>query len=348
MSDRVDADLRALREQFRTESQQVPKIFHGLIQSDKAKPPPDFAWGIFPHKVRAPGHIRLETPDSAYRFEHGRFLADDGSDDSLNQAASKFLDLTKRAEECLTRLPRDLADAIPSLTCRKWLELVYWLARIRPNLLLRSTEYSGFFEVSESGEELSPNPEMSSDGYLIFSGKPIQRFHGPALDTDVFTSSAGAIDELLRFGFPASFREGALRVPTSIKEFQADAFRDWVRASRATLAVVFTDIVDSAQLANAVGDEAINEILRAHFDRLNAAADKQLGFVVKNTGDGALITFRTVIEALDFGLDLQGDTGHQQVRVRAGINVGPVRVVEEKDIRGSTVNFASRVCFGSA
>lgn len=36
------------------------------------------------------------------------------------------------------------------------------------------------------------------------------------------------------------------------------------------------------------------------------------------------------------------NTGHPQVRIRAGIHIGPMRV-EEGDVFGGTVNFAARV-----
>jgi class 3 adenylate cyclase len=39
---------------------------------------------------------------------------------------------------------------------------------------------------------------------------------------------------------------------------------------------------------------------------------------------------------------LQGNTGHPQVRIRAGIHIGPMRV-EKGDVFGGTVNFAARV-----
>jgi class 3 adenylate cyclase len=39
---------------------------------------------------------------------------------------------------------------------------------------------------------------------------------------------------------------------------------------------------------------------------------------------------------------LQVNTGHPQVRIRAGIHIGPMHV-EEGDVFGGTVNFAARV-----
>ncbi|MDQ1261992.1 MAG: Guanylate cyclase protein [Euryarchaeota archaeon] len=41
-------------------------------------------------------------------------------------------------------------------------------------------------------------------------------------------------------------------------------------------------------------------------------------------------------------MDLQKNTGHPQIQIRAGIHIGPMHV-EEGDVFGGTVNFASRV-----
>ena len=46
--------------------------------------------------------------------------------------------------------------------------------------------------------------------------------------------------------------------------------------------------------------------------------------------------------ALDYARALQGNTGHPQVRIRAGIHIGPMRV-EAGDVFGGAVNFAARV-----
>jgi class 3 adenylate cyclase len=46
--------------------------------------------------------------------------------------------------------------------------------------------------------------------------------------------------------------------------------------------------------------------------------------------------------ALDYSRALQWKTGHPQIQIRAGIHIGPMHV-EEGDVFGGTVNFASRV-----
>lgn len=55
-----------------------------------------------------------------------------------------------------------------------------------------------------------------------------------------------------------------------------------------------------------------------------------------------MAAFKCAGAALDCARALQADTGHPQVRIRAGIHIGPMRV-EAGDVFGGTVNFAARV-----
>jgi class 3 adenylate cyclase len=49
-----------------------------------------------------------------------------------------------------------------------------------------------------------------------------------------------------------------------------------------------------------------------------------------------------VEKALDYAKALQANPGPPQVRIRAGIHIGPMQV-EENDVFGGAVNFAARV-----
>ena len=55
-----------------------------------------------------------------------------------------------------------------------------------------------------------------------------------------------------------------------------------------------------------------------------------------------IAAFKSADSALDYALALQKNTGHPQIQIRAGIHIGPMPV-EEGDVFGGTVNFASRV-----
>lgn len=123
---------------------------------------------------------------------------------------------------------------------------------------------------------------------------------------------------------------------------QTKSFVDWAGEDRVTLAIVFTDIVDSTVMGEEVKDEQMNEVRRAHFSRGRELIAQFSGYEIKTMGDSFMVAFRSVEKALDFARSLQSNPGHLQVRIRAGIHIGPMRV-EEGDVFGSTVNFADRV-----
>jgi len=55
-----------------------------------------------------------------------------------------------------------------------------------------------------------------------------------------------------------------------------------------------------------------------------------------------MAAFKSAGEALDYSVAFQRNTGHPKIQIRAGIHIGPIQV-EEGDVFGGTVNFASRV-----
>src|SRR5580765_1819743 len=109
-----------------------------------------------------------------------------------------------------------------------------------------------------------------------------------------------------------------------------------------TLAVAFTDIMDSTKLANTVGNQAMFALLRKHFESARRHCSYHHGFEIKLIGDGYMAAFRTAADALQFALAFREDTGDPQISIRVGIDQGKVRIWEN-DIYGLMVNFAARL-----
>ena len=128
-------------------------------------------------------------------------------------------------------------------------------------------------------------------------------------------------------------------------ETSTKSFQEWAGGERVTLAIVFTDVVGSTALGEEIRDEAMNEVRRAHFAQSRQMIGQFQGREVKTIGDSFMAAFKCAGSALDYARALQGNTGHPQVRIRAGIHIGPMRV-EEGDVFGGTVNFAARVVGG--
>lgn len=125
-------------------------------------------------------------------------------------------------------------------------------------------------------------------------------------------------------------------------EIRMQSFRTWAGGSRSTLAIVFTDIVGSTVLANQIGNESFNQILRAHYKQGRHIVEEQGGYLIKTIGDSLMVAFRSVSDALSATLALRDQPGAENIIMRAGIHFGPV-LIEEEDAFGTMVNFTSRV-----
>jgi class 3 adenylate cyclase len=119
-------------------------------------------------------------------------------------------------------------------------------------------------------------------------------------------------------------------------------FMRWAGSDRLLLSLVFTDIVGSTALNEAIKDERMNAVRRAHFARSRKLIGDCAGCEIKTIGDAFLVAFRSTDKALDYALGLHSEPGAPELRVRAGIHIGSVSP-DEGDVFGRTVNFAARV-----
>jgi len=94
---------------------------------------------------------------------------------------------------------------------------------------------------------------------------------------------------------------------------------------------VFTDVVGSTALGEEIRDEAMNEVRRAHFAQSRRLIGEFQGREIKTIGDSFMAAFKSACSALDYARALQGNTGHPQVQIRAGIHIGPMHA-EEGDV----------------
>jgi class 3 adenylate cyclase len=73
----------------------------------------------------------------------------------------------------------------------------------------------------------------------------------------------------------------------------------------ATKTFMFTDIVGSTSLAEALGDQAWEAVLRRHDDMLRASVAGGGGEVVNSTGDGFFVAFDGARDAIDCAIGIQ-------------------------------------------
>ena len=100
-----------------------------------------------------------------------------------------------------------------------------------------------------------------------------------------------------------------------------------------------------------VDEEGTHERLKAHLrDLVDPKIKEHRGRVVKNTGDGLLAEFSSVVDAVRCAVEIQRGMAEREPEVpderrisfRIGVNLGDV-IVEETDIFGDGVNVAARL-----
>ena len=71
--------------------------------------------------------------------------------------------------------------------------------------------------------------------------------------------------------------------------------------------------------------------------------DRHNGQLVKNTGDGLLLTFDNPSDGIGCAADLQRELAGEGLTIRAGLHAGEVEVRQDGDVTGLCVNLAARV-----
>ena len=116
------------------------------------------------------------------------------------------------------------------------------------------------------------------------------------------------------------------------------------------LAVIFAaDVVGYSRLMGADEEGTLAALKRVKSERLDPRIAENHGRVVKTTGDGFLVEFPSVVDALRCAIAVQAAMAEEadvpddrRLRLRIGINLGDV-IVEEGDIFGDGVNLAARL-----
>jgi TolB-like protein/class 3 adenylate cyclase/Flp pilus assembly protein TadD len=119
---------------------------------------------------------------------------------------------------------------------------------------------------------------------------------------------------------------------------------------RRLAAILAADVAGYSRLMGA-DEEGTHERLKAHLrDLIEPKIAEHRGRVVKNTGDGFLAEFASVVDAVRCAVEMQrgmaerngGAPPEKRIDFRVGINLGDV-IVEEHDIFGDGVNVAARL-----
>ncbi len=111
---------------------------------------------------------------------------------------------------------------------------------------------------------------------------------------------------------------------------------------RKLAAIVFTDIVGFTHLT-AKDQSKASVLLRQQRKTFQPIVNDYKGNWVKEMGDGLLLTFDTITDAVNCCIELQNRSKYiDNLNLRIGIHLGEI-LVEENDIIGDDVNVAARI-----
>jgi class 3 adenylate cyclase len=121
-------------------------------------------------------------------------------------------------------------------------------------------------------------------------------------------------------------------------------------ATRRLAAILAADVAGYSRLMG-TDEEGTHERLKAHLGELvDPKIKEHRGRIVKNTGDGFLAEFASVVAAVLCAVEVQRGMierepdvhEERRIRFRIGVNLGDV-IAEEHDIFGDGVNVAARL-----
>jgi len=146
--------------------------------------------------------------------------------------------------------------------------------------------------------------------------------------------------------------------------FASEVLRPGEQISVGAMTVVFTDLKNSTQLYQEIGDAPAFGRVLTHFEILKAACAEENGAVVKTMGDAVMAVFPRPVSALRAMLHAQHwlarpndyrlppgvsvpTSSLQPLALKVGLHYGPCLAInqnERLDYFGTTVNIGARLC----
>ena len=113
-----------------------------------------------------------------------------------------------------------------------------------------------------------------------------------------------------------------------------------------TRTFMFTDIVESTKLVEALGEDKWRKLLAWHDKKLQELIEAKAGEVIKQTGDGYFAAFQSPAAALDAAVSIQRALDeHEGIApdVRIGLHTGGAFHRTDDDYAGQGVHMAARI-----
>jgi len=121
--------------------------------------------------------------------------------------------------------------------------------------------------------------------------------------------------------------------------------------TRKLAAILVADIVGFSRLAGADEERTLARVRGLRSDLIDPAIAAHHGRIVKRTGDGAIIEFRSVVDAVRCAIEVQtgliernfGLPPERRIEYRVGVHLGDVVEESDGDLMGDGVNIAARL-----
>ena len=121
--------------------------------------------------------------------------------------------------------------------------------------------------------------------------------------------------------------------------------------TRKIAAILVADIVGYSRLAGADEDRILARLRALRSDLIDPTIALHHGRIVKRTGDGSLIEFRSVVDAVRCAIEVQngmvernaGLPPERRIEFRVGVHLGDVVEESDGDLMGDGVNIAARL-----
>jgi adenylate cyclase len=121
--------------------------------------------------------------------------------------------------------------------------------------------------------------------------------------------------------------------------------------TRKLAAILAADVVGYSRLAGSDEDRTLARLRGLRSDLIDPAIAAHHGRIVKRTGDGSLVEFRSVVDAVRCAIEIQngmiernaGLPPERRIEFRVGIHLGDVVEESDGDLMGDGVNIAARL-----
>jgi TolB-like protein/class 3 adenylate cyclase len=127
--------------------------------------------------------------------------------------------------------------------------------------------------------------------------------------------------------------------------------RSAVVETRKIAAILVADVVGYSRLAGTDEDRTLSRLRGLRSDLIDPAIAAHHGRIVKRTGDGSIVEFRSVVDAVNCAIEVQramvdrnaGVAPDKRIEFRIGIHLGDVVEESDGDLMGDGVNIAARL-----